>query len=1019
MVLFPALPCDGGLRTLDDNISSGEIDIEDFKKKHVSKIMRNANPSTNNEIEKIKHVNAIDPDGQFHLLTKYKCKPLNNDDVVARVRAKDDGYSTAQQVRKDFTATNILLMIPKGGESLEKWCENDRNASEIQQVLLEMYRILRGLYELQQHSKSGMFMVHADVLPVNILYDKEKNRLNLIDFGLSVYSDAIDPKIKTDQQNFYDSKVEGIGPEWSVLKNYENLATQNGQNDVDKISQEFVSKSQKESWGNRLCYWLNILNAENIETIQRLGSFGDGEEPKWCPESQKYQQVSKYWDDFHSMIINIQEEKDGYSYDVLHHKAIQTVDMYAAGYTILVLLGSLRLSSPEMSKNQRLKSLLQNLTQLCLQVVTGDVFRRVSWLDFLTQYEKIIKDNRIFRNDPLESCRVLPPHNYAETEREWRMDDMLRILTARVAEDWDLQKQIENQVNTQTDWGNPPWILKEFEYEQPRHEEYDTIHSSDAEENRIAQRCIKYIEKRLDNLYVDFGISNIVEYYDTQIENNGSYAKDLDNYEKYPWIIVDTRVKMVAVFWPRPQAVAWVWDDNSNDTDGPRACKHTCDQVLKFINELESIKKNIDENSANGNNDVSDQDKDEDQPSEHEYTQQEVEFISFERTELFGIISQDLHPYEIMTLMTELTCMELENIHQEKNGLSPQANEIASLIRDHWATRLSTRLNELVKNTQEVKLVFFAGIYSSLLKKEGDDETLKLRNNMFNDLMSLDIQNKETSLYPVTTPERESDKTQCTEFLPDPSWVMRGLAEFTNAYLAAFSDKVIDHLPHLLCIYMPSEMREGFDETLFKIGFIPNYNYKQKIYEERIKLITIELKKGKSVRVVFPEGHYNFVKKPVYYYVKWFLYEFQLVIGEDSSTLNITTPRDHVFEVTRKFAWNVIEDIKKTLEVIIYGDNVWTAPSITINVIRVARPHVDNSEELEKMPLFVQSLSSSWLTEQRAPPPNVRVWLKDCQEFLISCGFSYVEKYDNICMCQSSKCTIINKALKQGNYILG
>jgi len=43
------------------------------------------------------------------------------------------------------------------------------------------------------------------------------------------------------------------------------------------------------------------------------------------------------------------------------------------------------------------------------------------------------------------------------------------------------------------------------------------------------------------------------------------------------------------------------------------------------------------------------------------------------------------------------------------------------------------------------------------------------------------------------------------------------------------------------------------------------------------------------------------------------------------------------------------------------------------------------------------------------------VWLKDCQEFLISCGFSYVEKYDNICICGKPNCTLKNKNPSQSS----
>jgi hypothetical protein len=207
------------------------------------------------------------------------------------------------------------------------------------------------------------------------------------------------------------------------------------------------------------------------------------------------------------------------------------------------------------------------------------------------------------------------------------------------------------------------------------------------------------------------------------------------------------------------------------------------------------------------------------------------------------------------------------------------------------------------------------------------------------------------------------------------------------------------------CVFMPSEFNylwkhEGSTNEERPYAWTMPEN--EVLYKEKLRIIVDGLKYEKKVYVVLPEISYNHSKNGPY--ARWFLYDFQLKTANEIKSLIITTPGEHAFEVTRALARPLLKEILTEL--------VNSNEGKFINFIRIPRPNTNNKKN-KSMLLFVESLSSSWFTELK--PPNVRVqhWLKECQQFLIQCGFTYNAIYDDICLCGLAppKCPLKNKVV--------
>ena len=147
-------------------------------KNDISKLMTSANAAK--ELKEFALIDAADKRKQFYLGKPSKCQP---DRILSNIRSISKCPSGKfDPVKMDDYS---LLVMKYGGQDLEQfgedvrtWSKNKENVDAIELFWLEVVRLFYGLKVLHDNN-----VVHHDLKPQNVVYDKVTNRANFIDFG--------------------------------------------------------------------------------------------------------------------------------------------------------------------------------------------------------------------------------------------------------------------------------------------------------------------------------------------------------------------------------------------------------------------------------------------------------------------------------------------------------------------------------------------------------------------------------------------------------------------------------------------------------------------------------------------------------------------------------------------------------------------------------------------------------------------------------------------------------------------
>lgn len=158
---------------------------------YVSKLM--LNKDARNEIQEQKQVDIIDPKYHFHLKIGNECVPakpdLRNDDNLKDCvlhKKKLNSIYNKKELQKNY----LIVHIEDGGVGLDDYLDDPNNVSSVEKCELMFYDFTRIMHGLNEFSKNNMG--HFDIKTANIVYKKETNRFNFIDFGFtSEYSDFL------------------------------------------------------------------------------------------------------------------------------------------------------------------------------------------------------------------------------------------------------------------------------------------------------------------------------------------------------------------------------------------------------------------------------------------------------------------------------------------------------------------------------------------------------------------------------------------------------------------------------------------------------------------------------------------------------------------------------------------------------------------------------------------------------------------------------------------------------------
>ena len=143
------------------------------------------------ELNEFKLIKKADKKENFHLGKPTSCKVENNIDNNLAIR-------NCSGFEPDLIDNYSLLLLKYGGDDLLKFSKqikelssNDANTRMVEHFWLEVSRILFGIKILHDNEN-----IHHDLKHLNIVYNKDKKRINFIDFGLMTTKSKIIKKCK-------------------------------------------------------------------------------------------------------------------------------------------------------------------------------------------------------------------------------------------------------------------------------------------------------------------------------------------------------------------------------------------------------------------------------------------------------------------------------------------------------------------------------------------------------------------------------------------------------------------------------------------------------------------------------------------------------------------------------------------------------------------------------------------------------------------------------------------------------
>ena len=147
----------------------------------ISKVL--LNKDANEELTEYNMIDKIDKNKDFFMGKPELCKPKYNElNVKSIQKCKYISKIIKDNVKDNFKKLSLLIMND-GGVNLTTYSNTIYRKTEKQLIdfFVEAHRILLGIKVFIDNG-----VVHHDLKPGNIVYNEDTNRLNFIDFGLTV-----------------------------------------------------------------------------------------------------------------------------------------------------------------------------------------------------------------------------------------------------------------------------------------------------------------------------------------------------------------------------------------------------------------------------------------------------------------------------------------------------------------------------------------------------------------------------------------------------------------------------------------------------------------------------------------------------------------------------------------------------------------------------------------------------------------------------------------------------------------
>lgn len=288
---------------------------------------------------------------------------------------------------RDFEPKQVenykLLLMKYGGKDLDDfsnevhtWKKTPENVNLIELFWLEVSRLFRGLNAFK---KNGI--VHHDLKHQNIVYNKETNRINFIDFGFMTDKDSIINKSKNSdywlsQQHHWSFPIEIVLLNKDTYNRYADGNVYTLANDLASVTDDL---------SDQLGYFFECVS-------------------DFKPNTTEYNNVTgKFIRKFFKLSKNLNHT----DYDNFINKSVDTIDSYGVGIALLVML--------RKSKHLLDKTFSMRAFTLFMNMVHPNVYSRIDTDVLMNEYEDLLSEqgflkghNMTFDNHRLVSGIEIP-----------------------------------------------------------------------------------------------------------------------------------------------------------------------------------------------------------------------------------------------------------------------------------------------------------------------------------------------------------------------------------------------------------------------------------------------------------------------------------------------------------------------------------------------------------------------------------------------------------------------------------
>lgn len=323
----------------------------------VSKVMTTRD--ANDELKEFSKVNTIDTLENYHLGTPTICEIRDVEPNKDSIKKCGIGQEVLQNMDK-----YSLLVMKDGGGNLKDLATyfrvlNRSHVSQYELFLIESHRLIMAIRHFLQNN-----IIHNDLKPHNIVYNRVTNRANLIDFGLlSNKNDIIRESI---DNTYYLSKLwwnYPIEQEYYMLVKYKNIFAKSNL-DRGKIM-------------------MDLLKDDHIKTLF-LFIIG--------PKDYKFKFLMAC-KNFYAYYFDFGKDTVEENHQAFLEKSLNTTDIYGLGISFMYVLNH----SVNMINNK----MYQQLFDIYYKMIHPNLHERYQIDELLRDYEEFLETSGILKKHKL------------------------------------------------------------------------------------------------------------------------------------------------------------------------------------------------------------------------------------------------------------------------------------------------------------------------------------------------------------------------------------------------------------------------------------------------------------------------------------------------------------------------------------------------------------------------------------------------------------------------------------------